>query len=293
MKTTTQQLTKWYHLIGIATLAVSSMACQAVMSAELKTTKAADVRLVGDIKEIKGDVHATVNAKLETLDSEVAIEFNQGESLTATADVAAGINAAISLTYDWLELDRFYSAAVGSAQVNGNYYLHYTDQSGSKTDVTIPNGYVAAIITPTANAVLAANTALLTWDPLQMPSSGSISALVEYSTGSGFGFRRFDALENSGSYTLDLASVSGNGTIELQHVATYTNLPGYAESDVKMRNATSVACQFSNAPSNGKSLQIPAADAIEAAVHECLHACAPNETAWLQFDDQRISCCLE
>lgn len=279
--------------IGLMVLAVGTMACQAVKSAELKTTTAADVRLVGDITAVQGETYATVNAKLETADSEVAIEFNQNEILSAASDIAKdAVSAIANLAYSWFELDRFYGNTVATATLAGNYYIHYSDANGDKTTVEIPNSYVAPIIAPTANATLSGATSTVTWDPQQMPATGTIRIAINYSNGSTMGYRRFDALANSGSYAMSLTNISGSGTVSLEHIETHTDLPGYAESNVDMRNVSAVDCEFSNTPTTTKSIELVTDDSLAAAQHECLHECAPNETAWVQRGEERANCCL-
>lgn len=267
-------------------------ACQAVKSDELKSTQAADVRLDAFIDEYLDSATVGVDAAIKTPESDVAIEFTQGESLQAASEGESGVSASVSMSYDsFLELDKFYSANVAKTTANGRYYLTYTDSAQQVTTVSVPTGSVAPIATPVANAAITESDLTVTWDPAQMPNSGAVDLYVKAGTVSGGATTIYHfGIGNSGSYTIDAANLSGAGSIELRHIETYASLPGFSQTDVKMRNIATVGVTFSTS-TTGKALG--GADHVEAELHACLHACAANEAVFVEIAGEQHSCCIE
>ncbi|MBI4239208.1 MAG: hypothetical protein HY696_12445 [Deltaproteobacteria bacterium] len=280
---------RWISVLSVVLLA----ACQAVQSDELKSTQAADVRLAAFIDEYLDSDTVGVDAAIKTPESDVAIELTQGESLQAASEGASGVSASVSLSYDaFLELDKFYSASVTKTKAEGRYYLTYTDSAQQVTTVSVLTSSVAPITAPLAGAAVSGSSVAITWDPAQMPNSGAVDLYVKSGTVSGGATNIYHfGIGNSGSFDLDTTNLSGAGTIELRHIETYASLPGFKQTDVKMRNIATVGVTFSPSATGSKSLA--PTDQVDAELHACLHICAANEAVFVEVAGEEYSCCIE
>ncbi len=286
-----QRRTKWWVVLGMIPL----MACQAVQSSELKSTKAADVALAGTIDEYTDSDSVKIEAQLQTAASGVGIEFSQGEFLSAATDALAGISASVNLAYSkFLELDNYYSATVSRTVSGGQYHLTYTDAENNTTSVSVPTSSVAPITTPAAATEISEATTTVTWDPAQMPASGKIQIYL-HSSGTGGSHSRWHSdVPNTGSYACDTSGMTGPGRIELRHIDTHATLPGFKKSNVQMRNIAKIDVSYNVTISAGGGFKsLNAVEQVDAALHECLHFCEANEKAVVEIGEEEFSCCIE
>lgn len=269
------------------------MACNAVSSSELKSAKAVDVELEATISEYLEGTETDVSAVLKTLESQVEIEFSQGETLTVAADSAAGISANVVLepTSALIDLNNTYVAKLQKTAAQGSYHITYTDQDAAVTQVQVPTGAVAAITSPAAGTVLP-ESVTVQWDPSQMPTDGEIAIVSEWKASGSTGFRIVNELPNTGSHLLDLTDCQGSGAIKLVNTKVSTSLPGFGKSDVRMKNISQIAVTFSKGTPIKSLAPLTAAETIEDITHECTRYCAPNEELYYLVGDERIDCCV-
>lgn len=292
---------------GLCAVGLIASACSAVNSSELKSTTAVDLKIVAQIHEDRASNSVPVTAQMRTAASDVGIQFTNGEKLQASCDAAQGLSAKVllSITNDFLgaDFDHVYESAIPRANAGGNYYLTYTDGASATTTTNVPTGSVAPILTPSESAVVTPGVVHITWDPKQMPTTGDIMIQASYQGASSSGYASKNKIPNTGAYDLDLAWFSGTGSIKLASQVTYTNLPGFAKSDVLMDNFDEVTVQFGASASASKSAGSKALTAtgavtndettVDEILHMCLHQCDVGEKSGFTVGEQEYSCCEE
>lgn len=277
-------------------IALFASACQAVNSSELKSTAAEDLKLIATISEYKDSSVAKATAQLQTLSSNIYLDLNQGETISVSSDNDSGILKSVYLANsDFLNFDHHYDGTVAKTIEGGNYYLTYKDRDDNETTVTLPTGEAADIISPVQDATVSGDFMAVTWNPIQI--CGSVSISVEWSGGGAVGYSS-KTCENVGSCSIDVTHMIGNGKAYLYNTVVYTNVSGFGAANIKVNNISSRNISFVSGTSTSASKSISIADDSEKQLtaqeilDKCERYCEEGETATFKIGEENYSCCI-
>ena len=223
-------------------------ACSQVESSELASTKAEDVDLRVVLEDVDTEDQAAIAAYLQTLDSNTDIEFTAGESFAVFADTESGLTASETLvaSSSFIDFDNSYQAHVEKTVDGGNYYLSYEDADGVITTIAIPAHTSAAILAPAEDATVGPDTVTITWNPDEMPDTGTIALSVTFDAAGSRSHTSISDIENTGSYDLDISEHSGTATIDLIHEEAYDDFEDYGDSLVRVRTISRVGVSLAS-----------------------------------------------
>ena len=294
-----------YKTGTVLTVMMLFTACAAVDSTELKSTKAADLRLNVIATEYKDANSTAVRAKMETPSSHIAVELDEGQKLQASIAVADELHEWIQLSNsDFIDFGKDLEGNVPKRGAGEDYYVSYIDADGIETIASFANGSVSELTKPAENAQVDA-VASMQWNPAEV-SGGDLIAIANWSSGGASGFmqRRID---NNGSYAFDVSDAKGSGEIQLKSSTAYSQAPGFSSASILMLNIARKAVSFSapnqNLNRSVGSLEIQeenedlenfdAEAFIQDHLNECLHYCEDGEISKFFVHEEEYSCCLE
>jgi hypothetical protein len=291
---------KMLTILITATLTMLSWSCKTVKSSELKTTKASGLEIDATLYEYKETNTVSVGAQMQTLLSQIGLDFDQGETLTAQWDEENVISSKIYLSNSaFLNLDRDYEGTISKTIPEGNYYLTYKDSDDVETTAQFATGTVSDLTFPTEGETLSGDVVTLTWDPGAMQITDGLSVYTSWHEGSAFAVCR-RSIANTGSYQLDISEATGTAAIELTNTKVYRQMEGFggaaiAMNNVSLRNVT-INSNNSNvgskAASSGLMQDLTSGETIEAMLHKCLRYCEENEERYFIVENEKYSCCL-
>lgn len=277
------------NLLVLIPLLLAS-ACSAVNSSELKTTTADGTRLVATVDEYKNSDSVRVNAQMQTLESQVGIEFNQGETLTAASDTENGISESVSLSDNYfLNLDHSYEGSVNKTKISGNYYITYKDKDDIETTAKFATGTVADIISPANGSTLSGDTVTVTWDPNGM--SASVSVVITWSGGSSSGYSSKNC-DNTGSCEIDITHMHGTGKLKLYNTKEYTSMDGFGATSIKMNNIVQEEISLANPDVSATKSLTAKEEIVDEIMNKCLKFCEDGEKVMFTVDKEEYSCCI-
>lgn len=216
--------------------------CANLSSSELKSTKAKDLMITAWVEEVNGEDQVSVNSLLKTIPDEVGIQFNQGETLTVTAETESGsLQPQTNLSYDSnvFNLGEEYVAQIDKAPVGKNYILTYQDADGEETSASFSSKGVADLIAPAdGQSLILGRETVLTWEDGNFPD---LEVEVEFRTADG-GFENayFTVGEDKGEYILDLGheffddAAEGEATVILENTTTTTKADGFGAASLRV-----------------------------------------------------------
>lgn len=289
----------------IAFIILVSSGCSTVNSSELKTTKAEDLKIDATLYEYNETNSVSVGAQMLTILSNVGIEFDQGEMLTAQWDEGSGISSKVTLSNTkFLNLDKDYEGTITKTVSEGNYYITYKDSEGVETTAQFATGIVSDLTSPAEGETLSGNTTAVTWDPATMQAANPLTIKLSWNSIYAYSIRYFREIPNTGSYELDISESSGPGSVELINMTGYYEMEGFGETSIRMNNVSIRNVTFNNAAvdpfasaKSATSLADPAdmtkEEIVEAQLHQCLRHCDENEEYYFFVEDEKYSCCLE
>lgn len=266
-----------------------------VNSSELKTTKAGDLKLEADIIEYHNSDEVEIGAQLRTAKGDAAINFDSGETLKINQGNQYIPNSAITLgNNDWINLDRDYEGSIDKSE-DQTYAITYTDSDNDITTITVQSSF--SVEFRILNNVEVDGFAELEWDRESV--IGDLRIETEYLGGrSSGGSSR--GVQNTGIYVLELEDENGTGTISLEHITYYNDLPGFKESLITIYNIYSVSVNFTG---NAQSLvnygemnrmtQKRLVDQVSKLRDDCSMICKDDEVHYLWVDGEKYSCCQE
>ncbi|MBU1917360.1 MAG: hypothetical protein ABII18_07620 [bacterium] len=280
-------------IILIIVIVYSSLmsACAAVHSDELKTTLAEDLEIHATLYEYTDDDETEIAAQMQTEDSDVGIEFTQGETLTVNADAEEGLAGVVYLSnLEILNLAQDYEGEVDRTIEGGNYYLTYTDKDDNETTATIPSFSVPEITNMENGDVLSGDEFDVEWEDAEI--TGTLSLRVSYS-GSGYSGIKTRSIDNTGSYSFDCDTCRGSGTVNLMHLRSINYMEGFAEASISMYNVSRRYVSFTTGQAS-----LVQADALEEVlsvdelVQQCQTECREGDEDIIIVDDVTYDCCM-
>lgn len=285
-----------FNRVPLALLIILGASCSAVNSSELNSTKASDLRLEADIREYNGAERAEVGTQLRTSDSDVAINFDSGESLKVNHGNIFNPDESIFLSSNQiLNLDRDYEGVIPKSP--DGYAITYTDKDGEQTTIHVETSFAPELEIEDNNII--GGIARMRWNPEGI--TGRLKAVATYS-GAGVTGYRSKWIENTGSYDFDVSIAEGQGHIRLEHINTVSNLEGFKESLVTIYNADSVEVSFNlndqlnQNPDNQRALVVnqnpdELIDRINNRLDQCLRICEEGEVDIFEVENLEFSCC--
>lgn len=288
------------HFLSLIGLLICCNCANNISSSELKETKAQDLKLTATVYELNGKASADVYALAQTLPDEIGVQFNEGELFQVSSEQDNGEFATLkALVYDdnVLDLGEQYTNIVTKPSVGRDYKISYTDRDGLLTAVNFDSKGCPDLVTPTPNQVVPSGGAVeLTW---QKSNLGNMTVKVSYDTIQGGNGIAWFSASDTGHYTLDLSHhffdnlAAGATTIELSHLTTHENLPGWGETAIHVQSMSrrQIVVQASNTPTLVKALMNPETLTIEEVLNQCLQECAEGEKLEITFQGERLDCC--
>lgn len=267
--------------------------CQTVRSSELRGTAAADLELDAVVREYTDSNQVFIGAQMQTVQSQVGIEFDQGETLTASYQLESGIAPMLSLSNStFLNLDKDYEGTLVKTIAGGNYYITYKDSQGVETLATFATGSVAEIITPAEGAILNQNQVEITWDPNAMRVGTTLKVSYTWSSGSVIGLG-VTPVDNLGSYFLNTSGFSGSGEISLVNTTLYSEMDEFGSAHIDMQNISRRHVSFGGSSRGFATRSVGGDEEVTSLLNQCKRRCGEGEEHYLIINDEKYSCCQE